>query len=61
MVMAKLLTTKAQDRGYREIFYIHQRYDFWPDPDSSDSHKENKKKIIKIGPLLAKWRQFSSQ
>ncbi len=45
-------------RGYNGIFYINQRGCFWSDPESSNSHKQNKKKIIKIGPLVTKWRQF---
>ncbi len=31
-------------RGYSEIFHISQWGHFWSDPDSPDSHKENKKK-----------------
>ncbi len=41
-------------REYSGIFYICQRCVFWSDPDSPGFHKENKKKIIKIGLLLAK-------
>ena len=40
--------------GYSEIFHKCQRWGFWSDPDRSGCHKENKKKIIKIGQLLTK-------
>ncbi len=33
--------------GYNEIFHISQRIRFWPDPGSSDSHKEKKKRSSK--------------
>ncbi len=45
-------------RRYRAIFYNHQRCGSWSEPVSSKSNKKNKKKIIKIRPLLTKLQQF---
>ena len=30
------------NRGYRDIFYSYKKCNFWTDPDSPRSHKENK-------------------
>ena len=57
----KIGQTFSKIRGYSEIFHIYHGHCFWPFPDSSHSHTQNKKSRDRIYEkyLLFQWKSSS--